>query len=430
MSAEQLAPMCATATRTSGRRTEHIREMKPSVAPAIGPATDVHELPSTRPDNRKPRRCHRQRGALKPAIGPSGTFGNTLSSSYTVGSSRRIAQRQKHLGVTYHCALKTLVGLAVLAGPATRTTTEQWMVMKTRARRAVRRALYTETLCVSSGTIPGSRGRQPTRLGKVGMTARTNAPRWVQDLHSASDLSNLGSFAAAWTEAFSASARFCRPSPEAGDSSLQGLKSDTLALTGPGNYTVSSTIKKETFRLVHPARLALPPSGNTPVDVRSFLEWPMDEQFSDESMAFYKRTPSELAALTAAGKAPARAVCHMAEGHSYHEAVLALMRAKIVQLYTLLDAPPGPDNGFFAVEKNEALDRFIIANCPGNFLWDQVARQGDGHLRTGGPGQAATWGGRHVSFRLREFLLRRQTAARVSGVTAPAAGGGQARRTT
>lgn len=207
------------------------------------------------------------------------------------------------------------------------------------------------------------------------MSARTNAPPWVQDLHYASDLSNLGSFAAAWSEAFSASARYRRPSTEANGKSLQGLQSDTLSLTGPGNYTVSSTIKKETFRLVQPARLALPPPDNSPVDVRSFLEWPMDMLFSDESMAFYKRTPTELAALTAAGKAPTRAVCHMAEGHAYHEAVLALMKAKIVQLYTLKNAPPGPDNGFFAVKKNEALDRFIIANCPGNFHWDQVRFQ-------------------------------------------------------
>jgi hypothetical protein len=231
---------------------------------------------------------------------------------------RRVTQRHQRQQRVRSRAFEQVLGFAILAGPLTGVGTKEWSAVVHRAERQSRRLWHTKPSRVSSGQFAGS-GKEKKTRGPNMVSSRSRAPTWAHELFKRSDLSRGSSLTALLQRCFDSAARYCRPSPEA-----RGETRKADDFFGPqlhNSYSVSAAEKSKTFRTVVPERLALPPVGLQPVDVRSFLEWPYDELFSTNNLSACKYTAAELAARDS--KQP-RATVHMAEGREPAELYLLL----------------------------------------------------------------------------------------------------------
>lgn len=288
------------------------------------------------------------------------TNNNTrLHARPAVSGGRRSAGRTCLEQKAYVTAIAVTSGLIIFAGRLSSAKDPVWVAAKRKLDRQLRRLSSSKHLRTWIQNLKAAyRDSNEQRSAR----AAAFAPGWTLVLYSLSNLQRVSSLPAVLLRSMTAALAFCRPAPECG----KDLNPFDYTTSG---YALSRAAKEEAFRLIIPARLALPPAGRQPVDVIRWFGWPYKELLNRIGECKYTKME-----MRERGRPPTPKV-YMEAGHDYAELVTLLLERNMARLYSPDEAPRGPNNGAFAVAKDASRDRFILDGSPGNFIWNQEAFQ-------------------------------------------------------
>jgi hypothetical protein len=272
-------------------------------------------------------------------------------------------------------AVRGAVSLIALSGRGKNTDATTWQY----AWRAARRFAHLGANGRSPSRLVQSHG--PPTLSRSTPSARDlpRAPSQVLRLHGLSSLLGSQPFKLVWSRSWGAATDFCRRSARAPngasahDNQLTAEGEAISALANPYDHLVNEDGTRDGFEHITPTRLALPPVGHVPAELRGLLQWPFADLFADDVLQRCRLTSDELAALPPAPRGSS--AVYLEGSCTYAELVKILLDRSMVVLYDADDAPPGPDNGLFAVYKDGVRQRLILNNIPGNRLWSLARLQ-------------------------------------------------------